>query len=317
MKTILKGNKGKVTQGIATLSIAFGLLIGGSVAASATSMDPLGNNTPTQESTTVSPQQNTNDNAPSGEDVQNQLNNLGNDPNTPGTAEDPSGVNNSIGGDFIRNYQPMSDFDPTDSAIANMILNGVGKLTSVLIWLVVAFFFFVTACDFMYILVPFTRSWLADANEDGQGNSMGGGFGGGMGGMMGQANSSAQKKAIWNKQWVSDEAINAVRRKGGAAQSQMSGGMGGGVGGGGFGGGFGGGMGQMGMAPDQEDNTTQTVIGFYMKARIRVAVMFGIAIVLLTGSTLMGFGMDIGTWLLKLISALIAKAQGINIDFGA
>lgn len=293
----------------AAVFLAATLSFAGAGAALAENVDPLGGNGGsgnTQQS----------EEGPSYEDIQKQLQNQNSnvEPDNSGTVEDPTGINGSPGGDFIKNYQPLTDYNPSDSPILMGVLDFVGKVTSFLIWLVVALTFLVTAFDLLYILVPFVRPWLADANEDGQGNSMGGGFGGGMGGMMGGANASAQKKSIMNRQWVSDEAINAVKSLGGSAQSQTSGGMGGGMGG--FGGGFGGGMGSMGMAPDQEANTKKTVLGDYFKKRIVVLFILGIAIVILTGSTVMGFGMDLGTWLVQTIASWIATWRGTSIDFG-
>lgn len=316
-RTSTTKNKYKKSVGglFAAVFIALTMSFAGAGIASAESVDPLGGNGSNSSNTEES-------NAPSADEIQKQLDgisgqNSGDEKeiDTPGTAEDPTGINNSPGGDFIKNYQPLSEYNPSDSPILMGVLGFVGKATSFLIWLVVALTFMVTAFDLMYILVPFVRPWLADANEDGQGQSMGGGFGGGMGGMMGGANASAQKKSIMNRQWVSDEAVNAVKSLGGSAQAQTSGGMGGGMGGG-FGGGFGGGMGSMGMAPDQEANTKKTVLGDYFKKRLVVLFILGLAIVVLTGSTVMGFGMDLGTWLMRTVASWIATWNGTTIDFG-
>lgn len=215
------------------------------------------------------------------------------------------------GREFIRGYNPLSEFDPSGNPMMNWVLAFIGKVTSGAIWLIVAFFFFVTAMDLMYILIPFMRPWLVDPNEDGQGGQMPG-FGGGgaaMGGWgAGGANQTSQKKSIFNRQWVSDEAVASVKLLGGSAQAQMGGGgmMGNPMGGMG-------GFGAQGAAPEQDSNSRRTVLGDWMKARIKVMIMFGIAIVLLTGSTLMGFGMDIGTWLMKFIIYIGQLVSGADV----
>lgn len=218
---------------------------------------------------------------------------------------------NNSGREFIDNYNPLGDYNPNESAFQSWVLAAIGKVTSFLIWAVVGFFFLVTALDFMYILVPFMRPLLADPNEDGQGNSMPG-FGGGpaaMGGFgAGGANQTAQKKSLFNRQWVSDEAVNSVKLLGGSAQAQMGGGgmMGNPMGGMG-------GFGAMGAVPEQDSNSRKTVMGDYVKARIKVIILLGVAMVLLTSSTLMGFGMDVGTWILKVILFFGDKLSGTDV----
>lgn len=238
------------------------------------------------------------------------------DGNSPSDGEDGARNNTTVddkdnGREFIKGYNPLKEYDPTESKFASFLLWGVGKLTSALIWLTVAAFFFITALDFLYIIAPFMRPWLNDANEDGQGNSMPGMGGGsvGMGGFgnMG-ANQTAQKRSIANRQWVSDEAVECVKLLGGSSQAQMGGGgmMGSPMGGMG-------GYGAMGAAPEQDSNSRKSVLGTYIRKRTFTMILFGIAIVLLTGSTLMGFGMDIGTWLAKVVVYLGGKVSGADV----
>lgn len=74
-----------------------------------------------------------------------------------------------------------------------------------------------------------------------------------------------------------------------------------------------GGYGAMGAAPEQDSNSRKSVLGTYIRKRTFTMILFGMAIVLLTGSTLMGFGMDIGTWLAKVVVYLGGKVSGADV----
>lgn len=203
----------------------------------------------------------------------------------------------------VRDHNPMNE--ATDSPAANWVLAVVGKLTSFVILLVFAFFFFVTALDLLYITAPFMRPWLSDANEDGQGNNLVGGMGG-FG--MNNASGTASKKSVFNRQWVSDEAVALVKSLGGSSQSQM-GGMGAG-----FGGGFGGaGFGGPGMGtgqPQQDANDIRSVLPTYFRKRVVIMIMLGICVTVLTSSAIFGFGFDVGTFLIKVAMAAGAWVRG-------
>lgn len=254
-------------------------------------VDPLGGDSSSDTSTSA-PAQDSGDSGDSGND--------GREP-----APAPSPTDHGKATDQMRNYNPMQEYKD-QSGIGAGILGIVGKATSFGMWLVFAFFFLVTVFDLAYINVPFTRSWLADANENGQGLALGGGgFGGGMG-----ANDGSQKRSILNKQWVSDEAIQAVASLGGSAQSQT-------MGMGGMGAGMGMGMGGFGSMntgahPTQDANSKRTVMGEYLKKRMVVMILLGMAAVILLTSTLFGFGMDIGTWTLTVISWLVNHVTSLN-----
>lgn len=295
----MRGTIGKVLLILAALALS---LVFPLSAAHADSIDPLGNNGGSEEQSTPSPSKSEevkdstkefedefiNDEDEGGEKTEAPSKN---DNKISDDSDLPSGNDDSRS--IFKGYDPLGDFDPSQNPIANMLLNGLGWLTSLFIWAVVAWFFLQTAIDLLYINAPWIRPFMADANEDGQGNSMPG-FGGGSVGSggfgVGGANQTAQKRAFMNRQWASDEAISAVKLLGGSSQTAMGGG----------GMAFGaGGMGAMGAMPEQDNNTRKSVMGDYVRARVKVMILLGIAIVLLTTSALLGFGMDIGTLLLK------------------
>lgn len=275
----------------ALLALSFTLL---SPASFADPVDPLGSNQTTQ--TTQAPTQ-----QPSSAPTYQQ---------TQPTAEPTSQFslapedNGNTGGnmrEFIGNYNPSADFDPNKSPTFNWFMGILGKFTSMIIWALLVFFGFITVLDLMYITIPFVRPNLADANENGQGmdlNSMNGGMGGGFG--AGGANNTNAKRSFFNRQWVSDEAIEAVAKFGGASQAQMQGG--------GYSGmnmmGSMGGM-QTGMAPTTDANNRRSVLGTYIRSRFLVAIFLGVAVILLTSGAILGYGMDVGTFILRVIGGVM------------
>lgn len=274
----------------ALLALSFTLL---APASFADPVDPLGSNQTSQ--TTQAPQQP----APAPTYQQTQP-----------TAEPTSQFslapedNGNTGGnmrDYIGNYNPSADFDPNSSPTANWLIKLVGKGTSIIIWVLLVLFGFITVLDLAYITIPFVRPSLADANENGQGmdlNSMGGAMGGGYG--AGGSNNTNAKRSLFNRQWVSDEAIEAVAKFGGASQAQMQGGGYSGMN-------MMGGMGTMqtGMAPTTDANNRRSVLGTYVKSRFLVAIFLGVAVILLTSGALLGYGMDVGTFILRVIGGLM------------
>lgn len=201
---------------------------------------------------------------------------------------------------FIKDINPVADNNPNDNPMLKKVLEVVGFLISAGVWILILLTLLQSVIDMAYILLPWIRPTLVDANEDGQGSPMPG-FGGGSVGMggfgAGGANQTSQKRAFLNRNWASDEAISSVKLLGGAAQAQM--------GGGGMAGspmsGFGG-YGAMGAMPEQDSNSRKTVLGDYFKARVKVFIVLGIAIVLLTSTALLGLGMNFAAWLLKVIT---------------
>lgn len=202
-------------------------------------------------------------------------------------SEDDEGV-----ADFIRNHRAMTDeqldtASQTISPITNMIGYAIGALISLTAFLI----FFMTALDLLYIGFPPIRKVLYPAGAQ-QGGAMGGGMVGGgmMGGGMG-----AQQGATSTRQLISDEAVICSAMLGGG---QAGGAMGGGM--------MGGGMGMTGMPGAQggQQMPMKSVIGEYFKKRIVFMVLFGLCIVVLLSSALLGTGANLALWLLKLIGTL-------------
>lgn len=300
-------------RGVILLLMAALLTLAPMAAAHSDVLDPLGGGGGSSSQST----QNDNRNAPSPSEAptysttENPFTEGNNSGETENKRNSTTLDDTDAGREFIKGYNPLKEYNPAESKWASALIWGIGKLTSALMWIIIAFFFLVTTLDFMYIVIPFTRPWLNDANEDGQGSSLPG-FGGGsqaMGGWgAGGANQTAQKRSIMNKQWVSDEAVETVKRLGGSSQAQVGGGgmMGSPMGGMG-------GFGAMGAAPEQDANSTRNVLGTYIKKRVVTFVLLGIGIVLLTSSAILGFGMDVGTFILKVILYIGNMISGADV----
>lgn len=211
-----------------------------------------------------------------------------------GVSDDDKGV-----ADFFRNHRAMTDdqlryANQTLSPITNIIgyfIGGVVALTGVLL-------FAITALDLLYIAFPPIRNLLYKSGTDGTGaytagrGGMGGmGMGGyGMGGMgMGGAAGGASGGTNKPTQWISDEAVQCAAMLGGSAMTEgmgMQGGM----------------MGQAGG--QQQEMTKKSVIGVYFKKRIGFMILFGLCIVILLSSALIGTGVNLAEWGLTMINTL-------------
>ena len=196
-------------------------------------------------------------------------------------------------------------------AWASPIVNVFGNIVGVLLILTIAFVMVTTVLDLVCISAPPLRNIL---------------------GFYGQG--------AFGIRWVSDECINAINMGNGAsagAQMQRPGmgpgmGMGmGGMGGPGMGGpgmmgnrfggmggmsgpGMMGGMGSMGGpgmmgAQQQQKPRTGSVISIYFKKRIAFIIIFLICSVVLLSSTVMGFGLNLAQWILRIISFLTGKLE--------
>lgn len=191
---------------------------------------------------------------------------------------------------YLEGYEPLSDENMKQgSKWAAPLVNIIGTATGFLIVLAWIWVGFQTALDLVYISIPLSRHFLHDGGNNGAGQGMMG-AGGGMG-----SSGGAPKK----KQWVSDEATNAVSSLGGSAQAQ---GQQMGMGGGGFGGGgFGG-----GAAMSSGQNQTQSkksVIMSYFGARAKFLVFFGLATVVLLSSFFLDAGLNLGEWAMKVFES--------------
>lgn len=200
-----------------------------------------------------------------------------------------SGISDMLGG----NGDVITDESSQQAQeIAAPLVKFIGTAISLIMMLTFTIFFFITALDLLYITVPFIRTYLADATQNGGGATMGmggmGGFGG-MGGGMGGGGQQNAGKSILGKQWVSDEAVAAAANIGGASasQGQQMGGMGMG--------GFGGGMQQTQQA------SKKSVMGEYLKSRLWVMVLLGICLVFLTSTMFVNTGMLLAEWILGLL----------------
>lgn len=215
--------------------------------------------------------------------------------------------------DYMRGYNAVDDEDMSKaSKMTNPITNFVGTLIGIIILLTDAFLFLTTAVDLMYIGVPFMRKYLAPgADAQAGGGAMGGmggmggmgmrgGMMGGMGGMGGGAQASPRK-------WISDEALMAVQTAGGGAQA------GGGMGGMGMGGmGMMGGMGGMGGGAQQQQSTG-SVIGTYLKKRIFFLIVFAVATTLLMSSVFMDCGLNLAQLGYKIMEMLNSGLSNVEM----
>lgn len=195
-------------------------------------------------------------------------------------------------GDWISNQRGMTGEQlQTASETLSPLTNAIGYLVGGIVVLIMVLVTLITALDLLYISFPPVRNLLYKAGTDGTGaytgGMPGGGYGRGMMGMgmggMGGAAGGTNKPT----QWVSDEAVTCAALIGGSAQSQ--GGM------------PGMGMGGYGMQQPQQQMSTRSVIGMYFKKRIFFLILLVIAVMILTSSAIMGTGVNLAQWGIKLI----------------
>lgn len=202
--------------------------------------------------------------------------------------------------DYMRGHDAVSKKDmESASKIASPIVALIGKATGVIILLVDALIFLVTALDLLYIAVPFTRKYLNPANlQQGGGMMPGMGMGAGMGMSMG---GGAQGAVDPNAhKWVSDEAVAAIMMP----QPQQQGGMGMSMGGsGGYG----------GMQQPQQQQSTKSTITTYFKKRIIFIVVFAIATTILMSSILVDCGLNLAQLMYKILGVFNDGISNVNI----
>lgn len=203
--------------------------------------------------------------------------------------------------DFIGNYRGMTNgqlrlASRTLSPLTNLIGNVIG---GIIVFASIGMFL-MTAADLFYIAFPPIRPLLYPAGQQAQGGAMGGmGMGGyGMGGMRGGMMGGGATPQGKQRQLISDEAVQCAAMMGGGQQAQggamgAMGGMGMGMGG----------MGAMGGQQDTQANV-KSVIGTYFKKRIVFMVLFAICVVVLLSSKLLGTGVNLASWILKLLDTL-------------
>lgn len=168
--------------------------------------------------------------------------------------------------EFFTNYRAMSSEQlNTASSTLTPITNIIGYLMGGLIAFTSSALFLITVLDLLYIAVPPVRGMLY---KDGGNGKM--------------------------SQFVSDEAVLcSTSMSGGSSHSMGSGyGMGGGYGMSG------------GMPQHNSEGSTKSMITAYFKKRLFFMILFAICTVILTSSILLGTGVNIAQWIMKLIEIL-------------
>lgn len=181
-----------------------------------------------------------------------------------GTAEEQINDNDNAVSDYLNDYTPITEDNMAKaSVLASPIANFIGNLAGFILIVVDGGLVVVTALDLAYIGLPFTRETLTS-----------------------------------KRQFVSDEALAVVPKpapQGMPGQPPMMGG--------GMNPMMGGGMNPMGMpgAPNQQQQSTKSVILTYFKKRTIFIVLFIVASIVLTSSLLTHSGINIAELLLKLL----------------
>ena len=189
--------------------------------------------------------------------------------------------------DYLQNREVIGDEEMQKANnLASPMVSVIGTIAGFIVLIASAAIFAITALDLLYIGVPFTRTYLAPAQASG-GGAMGGMHGGMMGGMGGG------QQQPQGRQWVSDEAIQAVQL------ANPSGGAGGGM----PMGGMMGVMGAMGGGQQQPQSTKSVILG-YFKKRVFFIVIFSLCTIVLTSSIVTDCGINLGKLFLKATAAL-------------
>ena len=200
-------------------------------------------------------------------------------------------------GDILSGYQTMTTEQFSQASVwAAPVTNIIGYLMGILIVLTCTFVGLITALDLMYIAIPPVRNLLYKAGTDGTGAYTGGMGAGGYGmanygnrgmGMTGVGGTSGG--SMRPTQWVSDEAVSCAAMLGGSQQSM--------------------GMNNMGMNNMQqgEKPRVRSVIWVYFKKRAVFLVLLMVAILVLTSSRLMGTGVNLAQWALRIITMFNGK----------
>lgn len=192
-----------------------------------------------------------------------------------GTAEEQTNDNDNAVSDYLNDYTPITNDNMAKaSVLASPIANFIGNLAGFILIVVDGGLVVVTALDLAYIGLPFTRETLTS-----------------------------------KRQFVSDEALAVVPKptpQGMPGQPPM---MGGGMNP------MMGGMNPMGMpgAPNQQQQSTKSVILTYFKKRTIFIVLFIVASIVLTSSLLTHSGINIAELLLKLLGKGNTMVSNIEV----
>ena len=218
------------------------------------------------------------------------LDNLGEGTSTEATeSSGQSGDSNGLL-DYMDNYNPLTDENMKEAnRLAGPLATAIGNITGVILVIVSALIFLVTAADLVYIAVPFSRRFL---NPNlGTGQRVAGGMPIGGYGMQGSMGTQGAAPAGTAHCWVSDEAIAAVNLAGGNQQAQP-------------------GMGAMGMGVAQtgpQAQPTKSVICTYLKKRIIFIVIFVICTIVLFSSVLTDCGINLAKLLMNVLKKFNAS----------
>lgn len=268
MKSVAKGLLiGMATFGLAMSGVATATSIGSEpIAVYATLEDDLGG-TPVQNN----------------QGSQNTQEDLGNALRNQQISEDDKSV-----ADWIKNQRGMSGEQLNKaSQTLSPITNLIGYVVGAAVALIFTGIFAITALDLLYIAIPPIRGFLYKAGTDGTGAYTGGMPGGGYqrgygyGGAGGASGGTAKPT-----QWISDEAVACAAMIGGSAQAT-------------------GNMGPVGGPGGNPQNVPiKSVIGTYFKKRISFLIVLVVSAIVLTSSVLLGTGVNLAQWVLKLIELL-------------
>lgn len=181
-------------------------------------------------------------------------------------------------GEIIKNNRGMtSEQLSTASETLSPITDLFGYLVGGIISVVMAGIFVITALDIMYLSIPPVRGLLYTQG----GNTNG--------------------TVTPSRQWISDEALmvsQAAGYSGGNSGANANGGMQGQYG-------------MMGRAGMQNNNTqqqkqvsTKSVLSAYFMKRMFFLILLAICIIILTSSVLLGTGVNLARWGIKIIDML-------------
>lgn len=199
-------------------------------------------------------------------------------------------------GNFISGQRGMTGEQlDTASRKVSPITNIAGYFVGGAIAILFAGVFVITALDLIYITIPPTRNALYKAGTDGTGAMTGGMPGGGGYGMRGGYGMQQQAQMMGGAaggtakptQWISDEAVQCAALLGGSAQSTPIGGS-------------------LGMQQGQmpQNLPMKSVIKEYFKKRVFFMIFLAIAAIVLTSSVLLGTGVNLAEWLLKILDGV-------------
>lgn len=213
-----------------------------------------------------------------------------------GTTSSESSGNHTIA-DGLADAFDQATVNNEDIANASKMTAPYVKMVNTVVSIVLGLFstvlLVVTLLDLLYLTVPPIRRFLCPEQEMQGGSPMGGMGMGMMGGMRGMAPQGSSGSRLGR--FISDEAKAAYAEATAQAGGSRMGGMGMGMGMGGM-------MG--GMA--QQKPSTKSVILTYAKKRIFMLIVFFACLVLFTSSLLPNIGLNLGQWIVNLVSGIFS-----------